>query len=375
MPDLVRFVAPRDVTLLEYPAEPLGPGDVRISTLYSGISAGTELTAYRGSNPRVTKRWDASQRLFVEGNGAPAYPLDGWGYEEVGRVAEVAPDVDASLVGRVVWGSWGHRGSYVAPAAWATRRVLPDGVPPIRGIFARIGAIALNAVHDADLSIGDVVAVFGLGVPGLLIAQLCRLAGATVVAVDRLPDRLALAAATGADHVIDVNAASPAEQIHALTGGQGADVSIEASGSYAALHEAIRSTAYNSQVVCAGFLQGDGAQLRLGEEFHHNRIQITCSHTSGVSRRLDHRWTRERLEQTVMRLVATGRLDVASLITHVLPAVRVADAFAMLDRGDPDVLQVVLAFEGQVHNGDPAMTGAGVRASCSEPVGGDLEIS
>jgi 2-desacetyl-2-hydroxyethyl bacteriochlorophyllide A dehydrogenase len=348
MAGMVRFVGPRDVTLVEYPEPPLAPSEVRVATLYSGISAGTELTAYRGTNPYLNSVWDAELRLFIAGNGTPVYPLDGWGYEEVGRVVEVAGDAPGDLFGRLVWGAWGHRSSHVVSAQEAARRLLEDGVSPIRGIFARIGAISLNAVLDAQVNVGETVAVFGLGVPGLLVTQLCKLSGATVVAVDRVPQRLERAGALGADHVIDLDATPVAERVRELTGGRGADVSIEVSGSYAALHEAVRSTAYNSQVVCVGFLQGQGTLLRLGEEFHHNRIQITCSQTSGVSRHLDHRWTRDRLEQTVMRLIAEERLAVEPLVTHVLPAAQVAHAFELLDKADPDVLQVVIAFSGEV---------------------------
>ena len=57
-----------------------------------------------------------------------------------------------------------------------------------------------------------------------------------------------------------------------LTDGRGADVAIEISGSYPALHEAIRSVAVDGRVVASGFYQGDGVGLRLGDEFHHNRV-------------------------------------------------------------------------------------------------------
>ncbi|CAN5778757.1 zinc-binding alcohol dehydrogenase [soil metagenome] len=349
VPSLVRFAGPREVQVVEYPDAPLGPRDVRLTTLYSGISAGTELTAYRGSNPYLTKSWDPGRRLFVAGDGSGlGYPLDRWGYEEVGRIEELGSAVDPALAGQLVYGAWGHASSHVAPEGWAADRLVPPGVAPIAGTFARSGAIALNAVLDADVNLGETVAVFGQGVLGLLVTRLCVLASATVVAVDRVSHRLDLARQFGAHHVIDAGNDSPAERIRELTDGRGADVSVEVSGSYAALQEAIRSTAYNSQVVTVGFLQGGDVALRLGEEFHHNRIQLTCSQISGVNRRLDHRWTRERLEQTVMRFVADDRLAVTSLVSHVMPVERAGEAFAMLDRGDAGVLQVVLAFAGEV---------------------------
>jgi 2-desacetyl-2-hydroxyethyl bacteriochlorophyllide A dehydrogenase len=344
MGKVVRFASPRLVTLVEEPDRPLSAAEVRIRTRYSGISAGTELTAYRGSNPYLSRRWDIERRMFVLGGASFSYPLDGWGYEEVGQVVEVGPSADAALLGRMVWGTWGHRATHVAPASWAAVRLLPEHVDPLCGIFARMGAIALNGVHDAEVALGETIAVFGQGVPGLLVTQLCVLSGARVLAVDGLPDRLARARRYGATEAIDYRAVDPAERIREVTGSRGADSSIEVSGSHEALHQAIRATAYNSRVVCCGFLQGHGAALRLGEEFHHNRIQLISSQTSGVSPRLGHRWSRERLEQTIMRLIAEDRLRVRTLITHVVPATEVGDAFELLDTGTPGTLQVVLDF-------------------------------
>src|SRR5262249_46341513 len=91
MPRVVRFAAPRVAEVVDEAERPLGHDDVRLRTLFSGISAGTELTAYRGSNPYLAKQWDNDRRLFIDGEASREYPLDGWGYEEVGEVAEVGP--------------------------------------------------------------------------------------------------------------------------------------------------------------------------------------------------------------------------------------------------------------------------------------------
>jgi len=234
----------------------------------------------------------------------------------------------------------------VVDEEWAAERLLPSGVDPIVGLFSRIGAIALNAVLDADIHVGEYVAVFGQGVPGLISSQLARLDGATVIAVDGIDRRLELADELGATYVIDFRERRPAEEIKQLTGGRGADVSIEISGSYPALHEAIRSTAYNSKVVSAGFFQGEGKGLFLGEEFHHNRIRIICSQISGLSPALDHRWSLERLERTVMSLAAQGRISLEPLVTHVFEAEEAEKAFELLDQrpAPGEVVQAVLKF-------------------------------
>jgi 2-desacetyl-2-hydroxyethyl bacteriochlorophyllide A dehydrogenase len=342
---VVTFEGRGAVALREEADPPLGADDVRLRTLYSGISAGTELTAYRGSNPYLDKGWDADRRLFVPGDDASIrYPVSGWGYEEVGSVEEVGDGVEAVGLGQVIWGTWGHRSRVVVKQAWAAARVLPAGTDPLVGVFSQIGSIALNAVLDANVHLGETVAVFGQGVPGLLVTQLLRISGATVIAVDAIPRRLELSRSLGADHVVDFAADSPAEIVKGLTQQRGADVSIEISGSSAALHEAIRATAYNSRVVASGFFQGPATSLALGEEFHHNRIEVVCSQISGVNRALDHRWDEARLQRTFMALAAERRVEVHPLISHTFPVERAADAFRLLDERPEETVQVVLDF-------------------------------
>jgi 2-desacetyl-2-hydroxyethyl bacteriochlorophyllide A dehydrogenase len=340
---VVTFAGPREIAVDDEPDPPLAPGEVRVETIYSGISAGTELTAYRGTNPYLNKRWDPERRLFVDGGTTFAYPAAGWGYEEVGRVVEVGPAATV-LAGALVWGAWGHRSSAVVAADRAAQCVLPDGLAPVVGIFARVGAVALNAVLDADVHVGEVVTIFGQGVPGLLATQLVVLSGATVVVVDAIPRRLEMAASLGARRVVDPARERPADVIKEVTAGRGADVAIEMSGSYDALAEAIRATAYGSRVVAAGFYQGSAANLRLGEEFHHNRVEVVSSQIGGVAPRVAHRWDRARLEETVTRLAAEGRLQLETLVTHVLPFDRAADAFRLLEEHPEEAIQVVLEF-------------------------------
>ena len=98
------------------------------------------------------------------------------------------------------------------------------------GIFSRIGEIALNAILDADLHLGETVAVFGLGVIGLLVAQLARLYGGPVIAVDGLAGASIWPGGRGG-HRID-SRGQPAEPIKVLTEGRGADVCFEVSGGY-----------------------------------------------------------------------------------------------------------------------------------------------
>ncbi|MGC4771764.1 zinc-dependent alcohol dehydrogenase [Micromonospora sp. DT44] len=341
---VVSLAGPRQISLEPCPPDPLGPGQVRVRTCYSGISAGTELTLYRGSNPRLRKDWDDTARMFVPRQAPVPYPLVGFGYEEVGEVIEVAAEVADRHPGQLVWGIWGHRAEAVLPADAV--RPLPVGLDPLAAVFARPGAIALTAVLAGDLHLGDWVGVFGQGVIGLLATRLAALSGARVVAVDRVPGRLAHATHYGARTTVDAEVRSAATVLREATGGRGADVCLELSGAYPALHEAIRSTAHAGRVVAAGFYQGQADGLGLGEEFHHNRIQLVAAQVSGPTPApgMAGRWTGDRVAQTFMELVADRSVDPLPLVSHIVDASAVADALALLDRGAGDVLQVVLRF-------------------------------
>jgi len=346
MGKVVVFTQPRTVGFEQYEDRPLKAKEVRLRTLFSGISAGTELTAYRGSNPYIHKRWEQQRKLFVP-TDTPSlpYPISGWGYEEVGETIEVGVEVTGVKAGDVIYGTWGHRTHHIVGEEYARQRILPAGLAPILGIFSQIGAIALNGVHDGRIRIGETVAVFGLGVPGQIVAQLAHHSGARVVGVDLIARRLEKALELGAiDVALNPRDGSPAERIKEMTNNRGADVSIEVSGSAAALHEAIRATAYSAKVVTLGFFQGEANGLWLGEEFHHNRINIVCSQIFGVDPELTYRWNELRLVQTGIRLQAEGVLNLRPIISHVLPFDQAAEAFRLLDQEPEQTIQVALDF-------------------------------
>src|SRR6185312_2466708 len=253
--------APRRVGVADYDERPLAAGEVRLNTLYSGISAGTELTLFSGSSPYLKKEWDAEKRIFLPSNNAWTYPKPAMGYEEVGSIAEIGPEVEDLKVGDVIWGTWAHKSSNTVKADWARARLMPEGLDPICGIFSQIGAIALNAILDANLHLGETVAIFGQGAPGLMITQFAKASGVRVITVDRLPRRLDMSKQCGADIVLNGAEIDAPLRIKELTGGRGADVSIEITGHYGAIHDAARATAYNSRVVVAGFFQGEAHHL------------------------------------------------------------------------------------------------------------------
>jgi threonine dehydrogenase-like Zn-dependent dehydrogenase len=344
MGKVLLFTQPRTVGFESYADPPLEPHQVRLRTLYSGISAGTELTAYRGSNPYLHKQWDASRKLFLPAEQPTLqYPVSGWGYEEVGEVIEVGGEVRDVSMGDIIFGTWGHRTHHIVGEDYARDRIQARSLDPLFGIFSQIGSIAMNGVHDARVRIGEMVAVFGMGTLGQIVGQLARRSGARVVGIDRFKKRLKIAEESGAaDVVLNANDGEVAERIRSITENRGADVAIEVTGSTAALNEAVRSVAYSAKVIALGFFQGEAAGLFLGEEFHHNRVNIVGSQIFGTDPELTYRWNRLRLVQTFMGLQTDGVVSLKPIISHMIPFEEAGEAFRILDQEPENALQIVL---------------------------------
>lgn len=339
------LTAIRQLEVEELPHRDIAPEEVRIRTLFSGISAGTELSQYRGTSPYMNGFWDAERRVFREGQPSWSFPVRNLGYEEVGEIVEIGAGVSQLKPGDRVFGTWGHRTGHVMSEADIGGRVLPAGADPRIGIFSHIGAVALNGVHDARIRLGDLVVVFGLGVPGQIVVQAAHASGATVIGVDPVPFRRQMAERMGAARTCDPTAGSVADAIKDSNGGRGADICIEVSGSPPALAEAMRTVTYAGRVVAMGFFQGETRGLRLGDEFHHNRIELISSQISGVAPEASHRWSKPRLWEAAVRLQCEGRLDLLPLITEMVPFAEAPALFARLDQGgDPSILQSVLNF-------------------------------
>ena len=258
------LTGPRRLEFEDLPHRPLAANELRVRTLYSGISAGTELSQYRATSPFMSRLWDPERRVFRDGGPSWAYPVRNLGYEEVGEVVEAGPEVADLEPGDRIFGTWGHRTGHVLAEAELRGRLLPRDADPRIGIFSHIGAVALNGVHDARLRIGDLVVVFGLGVPGQIVLQAAIASGATVIGVDPVVSRRVLAERIGAASTLDPAAVDVADAVKDLTGGAGADVCIEVSGAAPALAEAMRSVAYAGRVVAMGFYQGETARVAPG---------------------------------------------------------------------------------------------------------------
>ncbi|MGH3179692.1 MAG: zinc-binding alcohol dehydrogenase, partial [Streptosporangiaceae bacterium] len=98
---------PGQVAVRDEPRAPVPAGGFRVTTVFSGVSAGTELSYVKGTNPFLSKRWDPDLGLFVPGEPDAGYPVTRLGYMEVGTVAESRTPVVP--VGRTVAMTYGHR--------------------------------------------------------------------------------------------------------------------------------------------------------------------------------------------------------------------------------------------------------------------------
>lgn len=344
MPVDLRLSAPRTLEFVLYEDPPLRSGEVRARALHSAISHGTELSLYRGTAPFHDRTFDPELRLFLPNPQQQGYPVQ-LGYEWVGQVLEVARDVTSFEPGDLVHVPLPHRETHTFIAAdMAARGVLPLGdIMPEQAVFLESTGIALQALHDARVKIGDVVVIFGLGALGLLAVQLARLAGAgRIIGVDPVSFRRDLAMQFGADETFDPATEDVGLGLRAWGG---ADVAIEFSGSYRALHEAIRSVRVAGLVVAAGFYQGGGNALRLGEEWHHNRVSMVSSQRGwGNLHRDAPLWDRARLRRSAIQLLASGRVEVKGFVTHHFGFAQAAEGYALLDGGATEVLKVVLDY-------------------------------
>ena len=352
MPYAYHLVGPRSLEMHEYEDLPLGPCDVRLRSVISGISHGTELNLYRGTAPFAEKHFDGEHRLFMP-NETPGFQPLKLGYEMVSRVVETGRDVSEVQVGDLVHSPTNHQPTTVVNMeedgkSQIPLQVLPEGVSPDQAVFAALVGVALVAVHDAQIKVGDDVAVFGLGTVGLITVQLARLSGALhVTAIDPMARRREMAVQLGVDLVIDPNESDPGETLKFREGApHGPDVVIEASGHYDALQAAIRAAHMGGKVVTLGYYQGGATPVRLGEEWHHNRLDLVSSMAVwGCPSRQHPMWDRRRASRTTIELLDRGWVEVAPLITHRFPYVEAPVAYQLIDKYPEETIKVVLSYE------------------------------
>jgi len=326
----VWFPRARSVELRTEHLAATGPDEVRVHTVLSAISQGTELLVYRGE---VDPALPLDLPTLAGGYG---FPLK-YGYASVGHIVALGRDVPGLREGDLVFALHPHQDEYVIAGSLVRR--LPDGTTPEHGVFLANLETAINVVLDAKPRLGEVVAVFGQGVVGLLVTQLLRRSGARVVAVEPSAVRRSFAERCGAEAAV---APGDEQVITQLSGGRGADIAIDASGNPAALQRAIDRVAPEGTVVVCSWYGDKPVSLDLGGRFHRGRVRVISSQVGRVDPSLAPRWDRERRLGLAMDLL--GELDLAELVTHRFAFARAAEAYSLLD-GDPgETVQVVLDY-------------------------------
>lgn len=327
----VQFAAPREIRIV--PAElpsPAPPGCLTVRTKYSGISAGTELLAYRGE-------LDAAMALD-ETLGALAgsfqYPF-AFGYSCVGEVEQGTAAVPE---GSLVFAFHPHQERFVVPESDAVP-LAPDTDPRLATLFPLVET-ALQFTLDAGPVVEETVVVLGLGPVGLLTALSLARAGARVLAAEPRQWRRETAAALG------ITAVPPAElpaRLTEATGGRGTPLLVELTGVPSALADGLSLLAHEGTALVGSWYGTKPVPLPLGAHFHRRRLTVRSSQVSTIPAAMSERWDVPRRRRAVRGLL--GELPLAALATTEYAFEKAAEAYAAIDRGEPGLLHVALRYE------------------------------
>jgi predicted dehydrogenase/threonine dehydrogenase-like Zn-dependent dehydrogenase len=358
----------KDIVVDEVPDPVLTAGHVLVRPLYSLISSGTETASIHqdsvfkevADNPsHVRLVWDVMKatgplKTFDEVRAKfSEYAV--LGYSGAGVVADKDSRVEDIQIGaRVAYGGEGTgHGETILVGRNLVAKV-PAEVPFEHACFATLGSIAMNAVRTANIGLGDVVAVIGLGLVGQLVAQLVKLQGGVVMAIDLKSDRVELARRLGANHALGGGVPMRA-QVGTLTAGRGADCVIvaAASKSPAPAQQALEICRDRGRIVIVG---------AVGMEFPWNEmylkeIQLFMSRAYGPGsydpayEKQGHdypfsyvRWTENRNMQEFLRLVSAGGVSLAPLVTHQYPLAEAAQAYRTILDPASGSLAVLLRY-------------------------------
>jgi len=192
---------------------------------------------------------------------------------------------------------------------------VPDSLSDADAAMLEPLGVALHAHDLGELQAGATVAVIGCGPIGLCLVQLARAAGAShVVAIEPLAHRRAAAAAMGAHVVLDAGADDIHTALAEATGGRGVDVAFEVAGTDVAVGYAVEAARPGGRVILVG-IPGDDSTT----------FPASVARRKGLTLKLSRRM-KEAYPRTT-RLVSSGVIDVASVVTHTLPLEKAGEAF------------------------------------------------
>jgi threonine dehydrogenase-like Zn-dependent dehydrogenase len=263
------------------------PGQVRVRSLRSAVSRGTETLVFRGGVPE--DQWLRMRAPHQDGDfpGPVKY-----GYLSVG-VVEAG---DLGLHGRTVFCLHPHQTAYVVPSTDVT--VVPDGVPADRAVLAGTVETAINALWDSAPMVGDRIAVVGAGMVGCCIARLASaIPGVEVVLVDVDPTRAAVAESLGVAFA------------HPDDAPAGRDLVLHTSATEAGLRRSLELLAADGEVIDLSWYGDTPVRLDLGGAFHSGRLRIRASQVGEVALARRHRRTRGERLALALELLADPAYD------------------------------------------------------------------
>ena len=366
-----------EIAVVDVPAPKLLAGCVLVRIAASLVSAGTERAASEFASKNLLQKAQARPDLVrdvvdkIRRDGllsavqAVRSRLDqplALGYSSAGTVLGAGEGVTDIRVGDGV--ACAGAGYAMHAEIACVPRLLVARIPPDSNVsfeeaaFTTVGAVALHGIRTADAKLGDVVAVIGLGLLGQLTAQILKAAGCRVLGMDIIPERAELALRLGA------NAASAsAAGFHNLclqhSNGQGADVVlITAETSSSDPVDLAGEVARDRGVVVAVGTVGMDIQRKL---YYEKELDFRLSRSYGPGRYdsayeqkgRDYpigyvRWTETRNMDAFLQLLADGKLDVKSLITHRVPIERAQDAYDLIvGKGREPFLGVLISYGEQ----------------------------
>lgn len=335
----VWFTGPGQVEIKEEEIEAPGEGQVLVQARLSAISPGTERLFLRGLVP---------EDLALDGTidslaGSTRYPFK-YGYSSVGCVTAVGAGGSRDELGQQVFCFHPHESAYLARADELVP--VPEGISLEDAVLLPNMETAVNFGMDAAPLVGETVAVFGLGIVGLLTtAVLAQMPLGLLIGFDPIAERRRLAEALGGVACFDPtpdNMETVRRLVRQAEALDGFDLVVECSGSPAALDQAIALAGFEGRVVIGSWYGKKRVQLSLGGAFHRSRIRLISSQVSTIAGNLSGRWSKARRLGTAWNQIR--RIQPARWITHRFPIEAACDAYQLLAENRGDAIQVVLEY-------------------------------
>jgi threonine dehydrogenase-like Zn-dependent dehydrogenase len=234
--------------------------------------------------------------------------------------------------GNTIDGAWAEY--LLVPDARANLAPIPDGLDDEQVVLVPdIFSTGLSGAESGNVRVGDAVAVFAQGPIGLCATLGAKLRGAAlIIAVDAVPERLEMARQFGANVVVNFKEEDPVAAIKRLTGGRGADVTIEALGRQETFENALRATRAGGTLSSLGVYSGklttpyDAFYAGLADQ------KIVTTLCPGGKERM----------RRLMEMVATKRVDLSPLVTHRFGLDDIHEAFDLFAAQRDGVMKVAL---------------------------------